>query len=487
MKSRKFHLRFAPILAWLACFAAVSALADQDGEFIAGPAFSSVKMTLDDGRYEDVGGPFFYSQLIDTQRQWAFVPLFCNTRTPEVDWEEWEFVYPLLDYRRFGPEYRLELCELLSFYGGRDQAADHIERFTVFPFYFQQLSSDSRLDYMAVVPFYGHLVNRLFHDDIRFIMFPLYAETRNKDMITDNYLYPIFNRVRGGSAKGWQVWPLVGETRRSVTLQTNNMGYVMTNGGYDRLFVLWPFYSKDRSGLGTTNPAASLTLIPFFSQTRSPSRDSTSYGWPFGYNVVNDRENQYVEHDIIWPLFVRAHGSKTLTRYFPFYSEARNADLESRFYLWPLYLYKRMTVAPLDRRRGRILFFLYSDTVEKNTVSGEFKRRVDFWPFYTFRRELNGDRRLQVLAPLEPFLPNNRSVPREYSPLWTLWQSERNAQTGAASQSLLWNLYRHEKTPNSKKISLLFGLFQYQSKPEGGSWRVCYLNVKTARAARPKS
>src|ERR1700678_843964 len=176
MKSRKFHLRFAPILAWLACFAAVSALADQDGEFIAGPAFSSVKMTLDDGRYEDVGGPFFYSQLIDTQRQWAFVPLFCNTRTPEVDWEEWEFVYPLLDYRRFGPEYRLELCELLSFYGGRDQAADHIERFTVFPFYFQQLSSDSRLDYMAVVPFYGHLVNRLFHDDIRFIMFPLYAE-----------------------------------------------------------------------------------------------------------------------------------------------------------------------------------------------------------------------------------------------------------------------------------------------------------------------
>ena len=51
----------------------------------------------------------------------------------------------------------------------------------------------------------------------------------------------------------------------------------------------------------------------------------------------------------------------------------------------------------------------------------------------------------------------------------------RNPKTGARSQSLLWNLYRHETAPDTKKISLLFGLFQYQSSLTGKGWRVCYI------------
>ncbi len=104
--------------------------------------------------------------------------------------------------------------------------------------------------------------------------------------------------------------------------------------------------------------------------------------------------------------------------------------------------------------------------MERNTETHDFQRRVDFWPFYTYHRDLDGNRRLQVLALLEPFFPNNRSIPREYSQLWSLWRAEKNARTGAASQSLLWNLYRHESAAQSKKVSLLFGLFQYQSDAE---------------------
>jgi len=54
----------------------------------------------------------------------------------------------------------------------------------------------------------------------------------------------------------------------------------------------------------------------------------------------------------------------------------------------------------------------------------------------------------------------------------------------------LWNLYRHESGPGSKKTSLLFGLFQYQSVGKGANWRVCWIpfgkkteNLKDA--ARP--
>jgi len=91
-----------------------------------------------------------------------------------------------------------------------------------------------------------------------------------------------------------------------------------------------------------------------------------------------------------------------------------------------------------------------------------------------------------VLAPLEPFLPNNTSVERDLSPLWSLWRAEKNEKTGAASQSLLWNLYRRDTAPDARKCSLLFGLIQYQSDPEGRRWRVgCIPFGKKKTSAEP--
>ena len=107
---------------------------------------------------------------------------------------------------------------------------------------------------------------------------------------------------------------------------------------------------------------------------------------------------------------------------------------------------------------------------------------MDFWPFFTHRRDFNGNSRLQVLALLEPFLPDNKSIERNYSPLWSVWRSETNPRAGATSQSLLWNLYRREATPDAKKCSLLFGLFQYQSSAEGKRMRLFYIPLTGAKA-----
>jgi hypothetical protein len=475
---------------WMVCpFLALSALAGNEREIDAGPAYAKFSLTLTSGWREEAAGPFYYAQSSEGQEQWALPPFFCQTRTPSVDWSEWEIFYPVIDYRRFGSEYTLQLAELLTFSGGKSQEAGGARRTTFFPIYFRQRSPDTNLNYTAVVPFYGHLKNRLYRDEIDFILFPLYSETRKKDVVTDNYLFPIFDRRRGDQLTGWQVWPLAGAEHKAPTLRTNSLDEVEEVGGYEKFFALWPFYFQSRLGLGTTNPAASRTLLPFYSQTRSPLRDETDYGWPFGYNIIDDRGKGYSERDLLWPLFVKARGSKTVTRFFPLYSHAQNQNLESDFYAWPVYKFNRLQSPPLDRRRTRVLWFLYSDTVEKNTRTGETRRRVDFWPFYTYHRERDGSAQLQALALLEPFFPNNRAMRREYSPLWSLWRSEHNARTGASNQSLLWNLYRREKTAESKKASLLFGLFQYQSTPEGGNWRVGCINLgkKTAAPAQPKS
>jgi hypothetical protein len=484
-----FPQRFLALVYLTALFAAPSVQAGADDAFCAGPAYAKFRLTLTSGWREEAAGPLFDAQNADGQKQWAIPPFFCRAQTPDVDWNEWDFFYPVMNYRRFGGEYRLQLAQLLSFSGGQTQEGAGLRHATVFPFYFRQSSTDGRHDYTAVFPLGGHLENRMFRDDIRFVLFPLYSETRKKDVVTDNFLYPILDRRRGNGLAGWEVWPLAGEDVKTVTFRTNSMDEVETNGGYDKLFALWPIFFKNHAGLGTTNPVSSLTVIPFYSQTRSPSRDQSSYGFPFGFNATQDREKGCVEHDFLWPLFVRARGSKTVTRYFPFYSRARCNGLESKFYGFIFYKFNRLEAPPLDRRRARILYFLYSDTVERNTQTRDFKRRVDFWPFYFYERELDGNRRTQAFALLEPFFPNNRAISREYSPLWGVWRAEKNTRTGASSQSLLWNLYRRESVGKSKKTSLLFGLFQYQSTAEGGRWHLSHLypGGKPARAVAAKS
>ena len=38
----------------------------------------------------------------------------------------------------------------------------------------------------------------------RFILFPLYVQSRKRDLVTDNYLFPIFHSRHGDKLKGWQ-------------------------------------------------------------------------------------------------------------------------------------------------------------------------------------------------------------------------------------------------------------------------------------------
>jgi hypothetical protein len=372
---------------------------------------------------------------------------------------------------------------VLSFSGGPTQQETARDRFTLFPLYFQQRSSDPSQDYTAVFPFYGHIKNRLFRDDIFIIMWPLYSQTRKKDAVTDNYVVPLLSFRHGDGLRGWQFWPLIGNEHKEVTTQTNRFGDIKTIGGHDQFFALWPLFFNNRGGIGTTNVQWQQASIPAYSFLRSPQRDSTTVLWPL-FNYVDDRGKKYREWDAPWPLIVFARGEgKTTTRVWPFYSRARNPTLASGFYLWPIYKYNEIHSAPLDKRQTRICFFLYNDVSEKSTETGAVRRRISFLPFFTHRRDFNGNRRLQVLSVLEPFVPTSKSIERDYSPLWALWRAEKNARTGATSQSLLWNLYRREATPDSKKCSLLFGLFQYQSSPKGKNMRVFYIPLGGTKAS----
>jgi hypothetical protein len=457
-------------------FATISLIAVATNAAEFGPLLHDFPLTLSAGHRTEFLGPFFYSEEKESQRTWAIPPLMSDMKDAVADIEEFDFLYPLVTYDRYGSQHRLQFFQLLSFSGGPTQLEEKHKHFTIFPLYFQQRGSDTTNNYTALVPFYGQLKHRLFKDEIFFVMFPIYSQTRKKGVVTDNYVYPFFHLRHGDGLSGWQFWPIVGREHKVVTIVTNRFGDPQTVGGHDKFFVLWPFYFNEFSDRGTDHPEHLIASFPFYSQSRSPKRDVTSVCLLFSHE--DDREKKYREWDLPWPLVVRARGEgKTMTRFLPFYSYGFNTNLQTDAILWPVYKHYHFHSDTLERDRKQVCYFAYSHLSDKNVQTGAVRSRTDLLPLYHYRRDFNGNTRLQIIAPLEVFVAGAHKIERDYSPIWSVWRAEHNAKTGASSQSLLWNLYRHDATPETKKTSFLFGLFQTESKPEGKRVRLFYIPV----------
>lgn len=441
-----------------------------------GPLAHSFSLTLDPGTTrEEALGPLLSYESSEFSSQWALHPLLSYRKTYSPEIREFDLLYPLFTYDRFGGEYRFQLFQLLSYSGGKHQPDTPVDRVTVFPFYFQQRSPDPDKNYTALVPFYGTIKNRLMRDEIHFVLFPLYAKTRKADVTTYNYLYPVFHWREGNGLKGWQVWPLAGYQTKEITHITNRFDEVEMVPGHRKMFALWPFFNDQHTRLGTDNPEHAQAFLPFYYVRRSPKRDSTTLLFPF-INFLDDREHKYKEWGAPWPFVVFGDGpNKQIDRVWPLYGQTHQGTTTSKFLLWPLYRYSHLSAQNIERERTRILLFLFSDVTEKAKPSGGESRRIDLWPLFTTRKDREGNERLQLLAPLEPILPNHKSIERNYSPVWSVWRSEKNAKTGEASQSFFWNLYRSERSPTLRKYSLLFGLIQYESRSDRARWRLFYI------------
>ena len=464
--NRFYHLNFLLTLAvWLAAGANVRA--DADAPASVGFLFDSFSLVLEPGQRTEAAGPFYYSEKKEDEATLAIPPLISFYENSIIKSGELDFFYPLLTYQYYTDEWRWQLFQLLSFAGGQQQDGFNTRRFTIFPIYFQQRSLDTNLNYTAVMPIYGHLKRRLFRDEIYFVMFPAFSETKKRDVVTDNYLYPIGHVRNGDGLHGWQVWPFVGSEHKVLTTQTNGFGDVTTIGGHDRSFVMWPLWLSQDNNLGTENPEKFRASIPLFAITRSPLRDATSVFWPF-FTKVDERGRKYKEWEAPWPFVIFARGEgKTTDRVWPLFSQSRNAEQSSDSYLWPFYTCKKIFAGGLDRRATRFLFYLYVGVTEKNTETGAEKLRRDVWPLFTWRKEFNGNERLQVFAPIEAVLGNNRGIERNWSPLWSVWHSEKNPRAGRQASSLLWNLYRHESWTGHEKTSAVFGLYQSETNAAG--------------------
>lgn len=434
---------------------------DAPPQFHAGPLVDAHRRPLDGAAETEVIGPLLQWARTDRLGEFGLRPIFFWSKDRAIDHARWQLGYPLLTYTRHAGEGRTQFVQLLSWAAGTTPQDDSktAKRFTLFPILFAQSSPIPHESYFALFPLGGTIRNRVGFRRADFVLFPLWAQTvRRGDVATMYAPWPIVQIPVGEGAHGFGFWPLLGHRRQ--------------DGQFYRGFALWPLVHYLGQDLSGENPRHVVFVFPFWASSRSPNADFTSSPWPL-FTRIHDKKDNYREIGFPWPLVAFGSGDTRQTqRVWPFYGKQTRADGERRFLLWPLWQQSRQEfkndkdlpgflATNAERTRNRALLILFSDTRLKVEGAPAEQRRVDFWPLFTWSRDNEGNTEFQTLSVLAPILPGNEGVTANYEPLWGLARWEK-AAGGDCAFSLLWNTLRYESGKQSRKFSILAGLFQYQ-------------------------
>ncbi|MCM2263768.1 MAG: hypothetical protein NDI73_01110 [Desulfuromonadales bacterium] len=387
-------------------------------------------------------GPLIKIESKDDEVEYAVRPLFYRA-ADDSGGSQTEILYPLAVERSQADTGFFDTFHLLHYdFGSREGGSSN--QFYLFPFLFYGEDAEQGR-YAAVFPVGGLLYDWFGRDRISFALFPLYARTNKGTTETKHLLWPFFSRTTGEDESGFAVWPLYGQSRK--------------DGVYRKQFFLWPLCFNEDTGLDSGQPTTRFAVLPFWFEQESRDYSQRTVLWPF-LSWTQDRAKEYEQWDAPWPLVRITRGTtRNGLRLLPFYADETIEARRKRWFLYPVYQIEDTNTEFLARQRHRVMFFLYSDLLERNLDTGAEKRRIDFWPLFGYHRE-NGVSRLNVLALLEPFFPENDALERSWSPLWRLYQQRWDAQ-GNQVVSILWNLYWQER--QGEKLAMeLFPLFDYR-------------------------
>jgi hypothetical protein len=447
-------------MAWslLFCFGAVACAPGSIPSHTYGPLWHSEQDT--NHTRLDALGPFLTVQddKPKNTEEFGFRPFFYRVYDRDTGLLEWDALYPLMTVDSIGDESRFQFIQLFSWSTtGREQTTPD-ERFTLFPFIFISDAERAEKSYWAVFPLYGEIKHRLRFDRIFFVAFPAYLDTKKKDLRTRYALFPLVSWSEGKDIEGWKVFPFY--------------GWQTKKGAYDKRYILFPFWISADLFWDPENERHARASLPFFYHEWTPTFDARTVLWPF-FRRVEDRKREYVEWDFPWPLWVIARGKDyNITRFLPFYGKSQDRDRRGYAFLYPLWKWNVADQPGGKVETSRFLIYLLADT--EKSLEGRTARRVDSLPLFQYKRDYDGSVSFQTLALLEPLLPGQKSIIRNYSPLWTIFEHKR-APNGDARNVFLWNLWRWEKQGDKRQNSALLGLFQFSSEGEKRSLRLLYL------------
>ncbi len=387
-------------------------------------------------------GPLVKYERKGTEREFGLRPLYFRAWDGEEGAGTSDLLYPVGSRQWSEGSSSYQGLHLLQSDSDQGETGSGSE-FMLFPLVFSGKTERGR--YFALFPLGGNIYEKFGRDEINFALFPLYGRTRKQGTTVTNVLWPVFSRTRGDKETGVKFWPLFGASRKE--------------GVYRKRFYLWPVFFRDDLRLNTANPEHRRAAFPLYVSRESPQFSSRTYLWPF-FSHVRNRQKNYEEWNFPWPLLRVTRGSgRQGERLLPLYADERNGGYRKRWFLWPVYKIEELHTEMIDRRRDRVLFFLFSRLHEERKLEGKRKKRVALWPLFTYEEE-NGVTRFSTLSLLEPFFPDNAGIQRNWAPLWHVYQVKSDRR-GNEISSLLWNLYWKERRGPDLAVEL-FPLFFYR-------------------------
>ncbi|BCR04964.1 hypothetical protein DESUT3_20330 [Desulfuromonas versatilis] len=422
-------------------------------------------------------GPLFKFERKAEEREYSLRPFFF-TATDGARSRYSEYLYPVATRKAGDDQSFWQVFHLLQYdFEDREEAAGEENEFFFFPFVFYGQHPEKGR-YFALFPLGGKIYDKFGRDEIRFTLFPLYGRTLKKGTRVTNILWPVFSLIRGEQESGFKLWPLYGASEKQ--------------GVYRKRFYLWPVFFRYDLRLDTENPERLRTVFPLYVGRESSQETSRSWLWPF-FAHIDNRAKGFEEWQFPWPIFRVTRGeTRQGNTFLPFYADERVGERRKRWFLWPVYKIEEIHSEIIDRRRDRILYFLFSSLEETVIAEGRpRKRRTALWPLFTYEQN-RGVSHFHTLSLLEPFFPDNQGFARNWAPLWRLYQVKWDGQGNEAS-SLLWNLYWKERQGDDLAMEvfplfsfrresglgtdfkLVKGLFRYRSGARGNRVNLFYL------------
>lgn len=324
----------------------------------------------------------------------------------------------------------------------------------------------------AWFPFAGVLEGVLSFDRVDFVLWPLFTRVQRGENKNYYVLWPFFAWSDGPDAKTWRVWPIVGRNAR--------------DGLYDRWFFLWPIFQRHDDNLKASPEFHSHKwfVFPLIGRAEQGSFRSTSILWPF-FGYSSNPETGFWALDAPWFLIrIQRPGDTDLarrTRFWPVYSSFEEADIVSKYYLWPIA--NRRVETYHDGRREALHIIPFWQSYRRTYDSGHEFEYEKFWPFY--RRESSGSRR-QIAFPSLNFFWRTPRFDHMYAWMWELfaekrddgtvrqrswlglWRRERDRDEDRRYFAGLWSQRRYTLGGEAvRETALLFGLLRWRSDRDG--------------------
>lgn len=295
-------------------------------------------------------------------------------------------------------------------------------RVWVFPFLFWGRNAEGET-YRALFPLGGH-IDGFMGRDMRFVLFPLYAHSRFKDLETHHVLWPIVSVTTGAKIRQFRVFPVYGRSTKK--------------DAWTKQFVLWPFWNSARyeypGGRGY-----GYVLFPLFGHVKVAQQETWMVVPPLFRHTVGPagRDGYYP-----WPFLQISAGKVDKLYVWPLYGQRTEGAMRKQFWLWP-FVWRHHDVAGAvaeDRFRLFPLFYTRADR-RMGAVTNVAARYTSVWPLVSYARQEDGACRVRMLD-LWPF-GDTLPVERTLAPLWTLYRYERNGS--GTENSLLWGIvqWRH--------------------------------------------